>query len=209
MVAGRVDAATVDAEALRVYGHVALPFSVHTREHCDQALAVGLAARGYRDVTATPGMVLWRADAKPVAVPKALVVAPVEDDADRRAFADLMAAAYAVYGTPEESTRAFFATLETLRAPATQGFLGRVDGRAVAGAVLYLSHGIGGIGWVGTHPDAGGRGYGSALTWRVVVEGLERGVPLLNLQASPMGAPLYRRMGFTQVTRYRMFLRAA
>jgi predicted acetyltransferase len=74
--------------------------------------------------------------------------------------------------------------------------------------MLYLSHGIGGVGWVGTRPSAFGRGYGIALTWRVVEEGLGRGVELFNLQASPMGAPVYRRMGFETPTCYRMFIRS-
>jgi GNAT superfamily N-acetyltransferase len=118
-----------------------------------------------------------------------------------------MADAYAVYGSPEESTQAFFARMESVRGPTTQAYLGRVDGRAVSGATLYLSHGIGGVGWVGTRPSAFGRGYGAALTWRVVDEGLRRGVPFLNLQASPMGAPVYRRMGFETPTEYRMYIR--
>src|SRR5262249_48164358 len=116
---------------------------------------------------------------------------------------------YAVYGTPEDSTRAYFSRIESLRGPTTQAWLGRVEGRAVAGATLYLSHGIGGVGWVGTRPNAVGCGFGSALTWRVVEEGFHRGVPLLNLQASPMGVPVYRRLGFDTPTLYRMFIRVA
>jgi len=171
IVAGPVDAETVGSETARVYGRGGLPFSVHTRDHVDRALDAGLAAAGYGDVAATPGMVLRRTDAKPVAIPTGLAVRPVDDDAGRHAFADVMAAAYAVYGTPEESTRGFFGTLDALRSPTTRAFLGWVGGRAMSGAILYLSHGVGGIGWVGTRPEAFGRGYGAALTWRVVVEG--------------------------------------
>jgi hypothetical protein len=94
-----------------------------------------------------------------------------------------------------------------VRGPSTQAYLGWVGGEAVSGATLYLSHGIGGVGWVGTRPSRFGRGYGAALTWRVVEEGFRRGVSLLNLQASPMGASVYRRIGFVTPTHYRMFLR--
>jgi predicted GNAT family acetyltransferase len=59
---------------------------------------------------------------------------------------------------------------------------------------------------VGTLPRAFGRGYGTAVTWEVVEQGLARGVPFLSLQASPMGAPVYARMGFTTPTRYRVFV---
>ncbi len=194
IVAGRTDVERVVEETARVYGRGGLPFSVHTRAHVDVELEAALAAGGFHEIAATPGMVLHAGAGTAHEAPAHLAVRAVERDADRAAYADVMAEAYAVYGSPEEST---------------QAYLGWVDGRAVAGATLYLSHGIGGVGWVGTRPSAFGRGYGAALTWRVVDEGLRRGVPLLNLQASPMGEPVYRRMGFVTPTCYRMFIRVA
>jgi len=207
IVAGRTDVGRVIEETERVYGRSNLPFSVHTRAHVDVELEAALAGGGFHQIAATPAMVFHAGTDVVPAVPAGLVVRAVERDADRAAYADVMAEAYAVYGTPEESTQAFFARMESVRGPSTQSYLGWIDGRAVAGATLYLSHGIGGVGWVGTRPSAFGRGYGAALTWRVVEEGLGRGVPLLNLQASPMGEPVYRRMGFVTPTHYRMFIR--
>jgi hypothetical protein len=207
MVAGPTDVDTIVRETERVYGRGGLPFSVHTRAHADVELERRLAGGGFSEITATPGMVLRARAARPVAVPAGLEIRPVLTDADRAAYGDVMAEAFAVYGSPETSTAAFFASMEAVCGPSTQAFLGRVGGEAVAGATLYLSHGIGGVGWVGTRPRAFGRGYGAAVTWRVVVEGLERRVPALTLQASPMGAPVYRRMGFETPTHYRMYVR--
>ncbi len=209
IVAGPTDAGTIVRETERVYGQSALPFSVHTRAHVDRELDDELAAGGFQEIASTPGMVLPAGAGTPVAPPAELALRAVENDDDREAYADVMAEAYAVYGTPEESTQAFFARMQSVRGPTTQAFLGWVGERAVAGAILYRSHGIGGIGWVGTRPSAFGRGYGAALTWRVVEEGVRRGVPWLNLQASPMGAPVYRRLGFETPTHYRMFIRVA
>ena len=209
IVAAPTDVETIVDETERVYGRSGLPFSVHTRAHVDVELEPALAAGGFHEIATTPGMVYRAGAAAPVALPPELEVRPVERDDDRAAYADVMAEAYAVYGSPEASTRAFFARMEAVRGPTTQAFLGRVEGRAVSGAALYLSHGIGGVGWVGTRPSAFGHGYGAALTWRVVEEGLARGVSLLNLQASPMGVPVYERLGFTTPTRYRMFIRTA
>lgn len=209
IVAGRTDVDTIVRETERVYGRSGLPFSVHTRSHVDEELEALLAAGGFHEIATTPGMVLRAGTGEPVPPPAGLDVRPVETESDRAAYAEVMAQAYAVYGSPEASTSAFFARMESVRGPTTQAFLGRADGAAVAGATLYLSHGIGGVGWVGTRPTAFGRGYGAALTWRVVEEGIRRGVPLLNLQASPMGAPVYRRLGFETPTQYRMFIRVA
>jgi len=209
IVAGRPDLETVVRETERVYGRSGLPFSVHTRAHVDVELEAALEAGGFHEIATTPGMVFRPGSRSPVDPPAELVVRAVESAADRDAYAEVMADAYAVYGSPEESTQAFFSRMESVRGPTTQAYLGWVDARAVSGATLYLSHGIGGVGWVGTRADAFGRGYGTALTWRVVDEGLRRGAALLNLQASPMGEPVYRRMGFETPTRYRMFLRVA
>lgn len=207
IVAGRTDVERVVEETERVYGRSGLPFSVHTRAHVDVELEAALAGGGFHEIATTPGMVFHAGTDVATATPSDLVVRRVEHDADRAAYADVMADAYAVYGSPEESTQAYFARMESVRGPTTCSYLGWIDGRAVSGATLYLSHGIGGVGWVGTRPSAFSRGYGAALTWRVVEEGLRRGVPLLNLQASPMGEPVYRRMGFVTPTRYRMFIR--
>ena len=206
IVAGRPDVETVVAETERVYGRDGLPFSVHTRAHVDVELEAALETGGFHEIASTPGMVLRPPAGTGAALPRGLDVRAVDSEDDREAYADVMAEAYAVYGSPEASTQAFFERMESVRGPTTQAYLGRVDGRAVSGATLYLSHGIGGVGWVGTLPSAFGRGYGAALTWRVVEEGLRRGVSLLNLQASPMGAPVYRRMGFEAPTEYRMFI---
>ena len=85
-----------------------------------------------------------------------------------------------------------------------QGFVGYVDGTAVAAAALYLTHGVAGIGWVGCVPSARGRRYAEAVTWRAVREGFRRGASFANLQASPMGRPVYERMGFATPTEYRV-----
>jgi GNAT superfamily N-acetyltransferase len=211
IVAAPTDVDTIRRETTRVYAAAGLPFSLHTRAHADTALEATLEASGFREINATPGMVLEPGDRQGErrASPRELAVDAVATDGDRRAYAEVMAEAYAIYGTPRDSTRAFFERLDAVTGPTTQAYLGRVDGRAVAGAMLYLSHGIAGVGWVGTRPERFGRGYGSALTWYVVDEGFRRGAPLVNLQASPMGGPVYRRMGFSTPTHYRMFIDVA
>ena len=206
MTAGPVDAATVRQEAARAFDRAELPYSVWTRAHADAALEAELERAGFVEITATPGMVLFRGEGDRRSPPTDVTIEPVTDDRGRDAYAQVMAEAYAVYGAPEESTRTHFARFESVCSPTTQAFLA-VRGRdPVAGAILYLSHGIGGVGWVGTRPAAFGHGYGTAATWAVVEAGFARGLPLVNLQASPMGAPVYRRMGFAEPTSYRVFV---
>jgi hypothetical protein len=151
-------------------------------------------------------MVLLPADARPHPTPDGLVVRPARDDADRAAYARIASAAFALYGAPPESTGEHFARLAAVRGPTTQGVLAERDGEPLACALLHMAHGVGAVGWVATQPGEFGRGYGAAVTCAVVAEGLRRGAAFLNLQASPMGAPLYARLGFTTPTHYRWFL---
>ena len=208
IVAGRVEVAAVRAATERCFRRVGLPFSVMTRDHADAALQAELARGGFREVEllTTPAMVFFAGGGTPPSPPPHVDVRSVVDDQGREAYARVMAEAYGVYGAPKTSILSHFAPLASVIGPTKQAFLAYRNGLPVAGAILYLSHGVGGVGWVGTLPSEFGRGYGSAVTWKVVTEGLGRGARFMNLQASPMGAPVYRRMGFTTPTHYRAFL---
>jgi hypothetical protein len=204
IVVGPTTTRDIRAAAAQMYGPSRWPFSVWTRAHADAELEADLARNGYHALIALPGMAFAPGDGDPVPAPHGIVIRAVATDADRRAYAEVMVKAYAVYGAPEQATRERFAAPASLVGPDTRAFLAWKSGRAVAGATLVVAHGVGGVNWVGTHPDEFGRGYGAAVTWAVVEEGLRRGVRFLNLQASPMGAPVYRRMGFSTPTHYRV-----
>ena len=206
IVTGPIDAREVSARTAAMYAAAGAPFSVWTREHADEAVARGLADAGFSQIHREAGMVYMPGAGSPPSPPGDVDIRPIVDERGREVYAGLMAQAFGVYGTPADSTAEHFAALASVHGPATQAYLAWRDGRAVAGAMLYMAHGVGGIGWVGTLPDEFGRGYGSAVTWRVIEEGLRRGARFMNLQASPMGEPMYRRMGFLTPTHYRWFL---
>ena len=68
--------------------------------------------------------------------------------------------------------------------------------------MCLLSHGVAGIYWVGTLPEARGRGIAEACTRAATNAGFAAGASFAALQASVMGEPIYRRMGYREVTRY-------
>jgi GNAT superfamily N-acetyltransferase len=80
-----------------------------------------------------------------------------------------------------------------------QVWVGRVDGRPVSTATAYVSDGFVGVYAVATTPIARGRGYGAALSWTAT---LYRPDLPATLQASPMGQPVYERMGYRTVARF-------
>jgi hypothetical protein len=187
------------------HGRRALPFAVYARAHADGALEGALRARGFTCLASNPGMVLL-ADPGTRCEPAGLVIRAATDDAGRRGYLRVSAEAYTVYGQPAAFAEDTYASLASVSSPQVQGFVGWVGDEPVAAATLYLTHGVAGIGEVGTVSAHRGRRYAEAVTWVAVREGLRRGAAFANLQASPMGEAVYARMGFTAPTAYRILV---
>jgi GNAT superfamily N-acetyltransferase len=75
------------------------------------------------------------------------------------------------------------------------------DGEAVATSALLLRAGVAGIFAVATIPRARRRGIGALLTLVPLLEARRRGYRVGTLQATPMGFPVYERLGFREVCR--------
>jgi GNAT superfamily N-acetyltransferase len=86
--------------------------------------------------------------------------------------------------------------------PEIRLFGGFLDGAPVATSIAIRSEGAVGIYAVGTAESARRRGIATAMTWAAVEAGRLWGSQAAILQASEMGEPVYRKMGFRTVTGY-------
>ena len=84
-------------------------------------------------------------------------------------------------------------------------FTGRVGGTLAGTAALLDRHGVAGLYVITVRPEFRRRGIGTALTVAALAAARDRGLPVATLHATPDGEPVYRRMGFTEVARYRHF----
>jgi GNAT superfamily N-acetyltransferase len=187
--------------AERGHGHVIM---VHATDD-DDALAESALAAGYADVLNAPAMAVYdRLPERPL--PDGVLLRPVVNEAGVRHFTDVAAEAWTTYGLEQETVATIFSRPQALLAPHVVAVVAHLDGRPAACALVFLSHGIGGIYWVSSTTPTRGRGLGEAVTRAVTNRAFELGARLVSLQASPMGEPIYRRMGFAELFRYRMLI---
>jgi GNAT superfamily N-acetyltransferase len=131
--------------------------------------------------------------------PADLTIERVEDREMLRTWAQVV---WLGTGFPETSQHEF-AELELSIGLLPQGrrdrYLGFKDGVPVASSALVLHAGVAGIYAVATLPEARRQGMGTALTLAPLLDARKMGYRVATLQASKMGAPVYRRLGFREV----------
>jgi GNAT superfamily N-acetyltransferase len=90
-------------------------------------------------------------------------------------------------------------------------FTGRLNGRPVANCTLFLDpdSGTAGIYHVDVLDDVRGRGFGKAVTAAALGQAAAQGYGLGVLTASPLGVPVYLRLGFRIVGGQQTFVGAA
>jgi hypothetical protein len=132
------------------------------------------------------------------AVPPDLRIVVVTDAAG---FDDHVAAAAAGFGMPEELAWSFM-DVRMLEQPDATFYVGYLDGRPVTTGLGLRTGRTMGVYNISTVESARRRGFGAAITARVAADGRRAGCDVAILQASPMGRPIYERLGYRTVVEY-------
>ncbi|HEY7948999.1 MAG TPA: GNAT family N-acetyltransferase [Acidimicrobiales bacterium] len=123
-------------------------------------------------------------------------------------FAAVCSAAYSTYGMPVEAPVQLFGIPHRMvKARHVIAVVAYADDTPVAAAMSLLSHGIAGLYWVGTVQEARRSGLGRAVTAAVTNASFDHGAAAVTLQASVMGEPIYRAMGYHTLYHYQNWVR--
>ena len=96
-------------------------------------------------------------------------------------------------------------TERTVNLPDTEMFVGYADNQPACTSMLIKTGPVAGIYWVATLERFRNRGFGKAVTVESLVAGRNRGCAFASLQASVMGNPVYRRIGFDNPYNYQNY----
>jgi GNAT superfamily N-acetyltransferase len=128
----------------------------------------------------------------------------VSDAADAGAYWAICGQAYPSLGFPPGVFEEAFTPEDLLESDRVLACVASVDGRPVACASVWVSGGVGMVGWVASLPEVRGRGFAAACTVNVTNQAFAHGVDVVSLQSSPMGEELYRHLGFEELYAYRV-----
>lgn len=157
---------------------------------------------GMRAISEPPGM-LAPALLPPVRPLPAIECHPVRDAAARAVFAEITAVSFDI---PYTVAHTVYSREEAWRGD-YQGFVGMLDGRAVAIVAIVPTAEALGVYSLATMPSLRRQGYGEALLRAAAAEMQRRtGVSRLVLQSTDAGYAMYRRMGFRDVTKFTVYL---
>ena len=197
------DAGTLLARARRFFGPSSVEFVIWVRDVDDADLEAGLRGAGLV-ATREPGIpcMFIERPFDDVAPPEDIELRRVQDIGDAEDYARVVTTAFEL---EEEVARAVFAGRECLLAPHVAAFVARHRGVPVAAALILLADSVAGLYYVGTVPDARGRRLGELCTRAATNVGFAMGARTVVLQASIMGEPLYRKMGYELLRYYRWY----
>jgi len=170
------------------------------------ALATCLQAEGFIDHGSAPGMALNLRDLNDdVRWPAHLSITPVADAAEMLQWAHT---SYTGYELPDAYRQAYVASLaQYLRIPSMRFYLASFHQEPVVTAMVMLQPEVAGLYWIATVPAARGQGAGTAITLHALHEAREAGARLAVLEASPLGLPIYTRLGFREFCQVQSYVR--
>ena len=127
-------------------------------------------------------------------LPTGLEIVPVDNGETLRQWIHVASIGFDVLEEYEKVWYDFF--VEAVFDPPFRTYLALLDGVPVGTSQLFLSAGVAGIYNVTCIPEARGQGIGAAITLAPSLAARGMGYRIAILQASDLGARVYRRLGF-------------
>lgn len=191
------DPDAVVRDAIAFMAEQRVPWLLWVREGVDDELLAAGRRAGLTDAGGPPAMALASIGPSPEP-PAELEIEVINTPAGIAIFRELSAQAFEM---PIDFTTRLFSEA-TFADPGIGAVLGTVAGEPVSVAQMCVTGTTAGIYMVATPAEHRRRGYGAAVTWAAISEGARRGCDHAILQASELGAPVYRAMGFVDIGRY-------
>lgn len=189
------------ADAVALIRERRQPFIVHLRRGTDDGFRQLVAELGLvlpAEADPMPGMALHPIPPSATPIPAGHEIRRVDD---QKGMEDHLRAGALGFGMPEVMLRAIAAP-DTWQRPGNAVYVGYTDGEPVTTGLGVRTGRTIGVYNIATIESARRQGLGAAITERVAADGAAAGCDVAILQSSPMGRPIYERLGYRTVVEY-------
>jgi hypothetical protein len=180
-------------------------FGIHIRKHADAELESICNQEKMLLISDSPGMMIDKPFSD-IKMPEGIEIRHVINVSGVVDFASVVIKSYQSLGMPTEIGEKIFSSPERLIRPYNYMVVAYDSDHPVSAAMIIFSHSIAGIYWVGTVSNDRCKGLAEACVRAVTNEAFRRGAQFVVLQASKFGEPVYKRMGFSEFTRYPWYM---
>jgi len=185
------------------YGDLGHGFGLMVSEQRDADLEQVALRDGWMPVIELPAMVL-DTPPHPVVLDAGATLRVADPLDDLAAFRSVLQAGFAEDSDEVEMVASAFAQPASIAGDNVRVAIVSVEGVAVAAGLVMVLDAMAVVAWVATVPSHRRRGLGAAVTAFLATAGFELGASLSTLLASPTGVPVYQRLGYRTVARYRV-----
>jgi hypothetical protein len=161
-------------------------------------LAEYLTAHNFTTMGEAVGMAIDLSDMNEAdRAPAGFRIIEVKDDANLSTWCRVAGAGF---GMPEQALPSVvqWLSMDFKMNQPLRLYLGLLDGKPVATSMYYLGSGVVGLYFMATLSEARNKGIGFAITQKPLLDAREIGYRSGILQASPLGLPVYLRLGFRE-----------
>lgn len=200
---GDMNATEVNNKAKEFFTASNLAYTIWIREDADSTLESLLQKQGVKPNRPSGSAVMIREKRlEEVGLPKGFNVQEVTNAQHRKDFGEVIEQSF---DKTHELIEKMFETQETLQRDKIISHIIYEDKKPVAAVMTVVYDDTAGIYWVGTVTQARGKGLGSYATQIAANAGFNHGANLVILQASELGEPIYKKLGFQTITKYRTY----
>jgi ribosomal protein S18 acetylase RimI-like enzyme len=205
-VDAKVSAVETLSRAIDFFGRRNRGFTIMVRAGRDGDIDPVLVTAGLELRGNSPCMLIEETLPEPVVPPDIRIETFVSERHVHDAV-DVIAEAYESLQLPPNEARLYFSRPAALLTPHIVGFVAYRGAQPLSTALTVLSGDSAGVYWVATVNQGRHRGLGEIVTRLATNAGFAHGASVVTLQASSLGEPIYRRLGYRDHDRLRRYRR--
>jgi GNAT superfamily N-acetyltransferase len=132
-------------------------------------------------------------------------VVKVKDRESLKTWSDIVSSSFSVPDDQRNDYLRAFTSLGYGAGKPWDYYIGIMNGTPSSSCMVYMESGTAGLYWVGTLPDARGKGLATAVVCRALDDALLKVCHTSILQASAAGKPVYERLGFKEYCKFDIY----